>query len=374
MAKWPPGIRPSGKGIRVRIWRKGQLVHSETIEGNPHSKADLASAVKYRDTLTARLKLGLSLTPEDDEGIRLFEDVAQDYLNTHIADEDTVTKYANMLNRHWMPHYAGWPVTEITAKDIKARLAEMEVAIKTKKNILGPLRGVLGHAELNPNPAAGIRFKKRQKPPVERYRPQERVGLLDNLEGQDKVYFALLFATGLRPGEACGLLWEDYDGEQLSVTKQITRGKLKASTKTYERRRVYVPKWVRPLLNNHATRFKEGHIFLNTEGGPVKQTRYFNRAWVKAHKKARVPYRVPYTCRHTRAAELLSIGINPADAASQMGHSTEMFLRTYSEFIQEYAQDQSFDRFEVTDKKPTKSEEDGRKPLNKLGWPRGLEP
>lgn len=374
MAKWPPGVRPSGRGIRVRIWRKGRLVHSETIEGNPHSKADLASAVKYRDTLISRLKLGLSLTPEDDEGIRLFEDVAQDYLNTHVADEDTVTKYANMLNRHWMPHYAGWPVTEITAKDIKARLAEMEVSIKTKKNVLGPLRGVLVHAEINPNPAAGIRFKKRQKPPVERYRPHERATLLGHLSGQDKVYFALLFATGLRPGEACGLLWEDYDGEQLSVTKQITRGKLKASTKTYERRRVYVPKWVRPLLNNHATRFKEGHIFLNTEGGPVKQTRYFNRAWKKAHKKARVAYRVPYTCRHTRAAELLSIGINPADAASQMGHSTEMFLRTYSEFIQEYAQDQSFDRFEVTDKKPTKSEEDGSQPLRNMGWPRGLEP
>lgn len=374
MAKWPVGIRPSGKGIRIRIWRNGRLAHSETVEGDPYSPADLASAVKRRDELTARLRLGLALTPDDGDGIRLFEDVAQDYLNTHVADEQTVTRYANILNRNWMPHYAGWPITEITAKDIKARLSELPVSVKTRKNILIPLRGVLSHAEINPNPAAGIRFQKRQKPPVERYRPSERDALLDRLEGQDKVYFALLFATGLRPGEACGLLWEDYDGEQLSVTKQITMGRLKASTKTYERRKVYVPKWVRPLLNNHETRFKEGHIFLNTEGGPVKQTRYFNRAWRKAHKKARVPYRVPYTCRHTRAAELLSIGINPADAASQLGHSTEMFLRTYSEFIQEYAKDQSFDRFEATDKKPTNNEGGQRKSLNNMGWPRGLEP
>ena len=72
----------------------------------------------------------------------------------------------------------------------------------------------------------------------------------------------------------------------------------------------------------------------------------FNEKRKEAHKKARLAYRVPYICRHSRAAELLSIGINPPDAAKQLGHSTEMFYRVYSEFIEEYAGIQDTSRFE----------------------------
>jgi len=57
-------------------------------------------------------------------------------------------------------------------------------------------------------------------------------------------------------------------------------------------------------------------------------------------------YRIPYAARHTRAAELLSMGRLPPDAAVQMGHSTHVFLTTYSEFINEYAADQDPRRFE----------------------------
>jgi integrase len=160
-------------------------------------------------------------------------------------------------------------------------------------------------------------------------------------------YFSLLFATGLRPGEALGLTWPDYDGEELTVSKQITRRRLEASTKTSTRRRVYVPQWARPAINALPSRFKGGHLFVNTHGKPYLDTDVFNEAWRRAHKRARVPYRIPYTCRHTRAAELLSAGIDPADAARQLGHSTEMFLRTYSEFIEDYARDKERARFDV---------------------------
>ena len=62
----------------------------------------------------------------------------------------------------------------------------------------------------------------------------------------------------------------------------------------------------------------------------------FNAAWKKAHDKARIPYRIPYACRHTRAAELLSTGVLSAKAAKQMGHSVAVFLRIYTELIEEY--------------------------------------
>ena len=67
------------------------------------------------------------------------------------------------------------------------------------------------------------------------------------------------------------------------------------------------------------------------------------KEWKKAHEVTGIAYRIPYTCRHTRAAELLSAGVNPAAAAKQLGHTVEMFLRTYSEFIDEYSDTQMFD-------------------------------
>ena len=85
-----------------------------------------------------------------------------------------------------------------------------------------------------------------------------------------------------------------------------------------------------------------GYIFVNSLGAHYRDTDVFNDAWRAAHRRARIPY----TCRHTRAAELLSTGVDPADAAKQLGHTVEMFLRTYSEWIEEYHQNRDKLRFE----------------------------
>lgn len=343
---WPTGIRPSGRGLRIRIWRNRQVLYSETIQGDPFNARNLAAAIKRRDELNARAKFNLPLFVGDDTPSQTVASAAQTYIDGLDSKRSTSLSYETILNTYWLPHIGSWPIAEVTATKIKEVLAGLKVVAKTKKNILGPLRGVLAVAGVNPNPATGIEFRKRQKPVVERYTPKQRASLIAALSGQPKVYFTLLFACGLRPGEALALRWTDYDGEELDISKQITRRKLENSTKTSKRRRVYVPTWARAILNEHTTRFTGEWIFVNESGDHYKDTDMLNDAWRAAHKKARLPYRIPYVCRHTRAAELLSIGITPADAAKQLGNSPEIFLRTYSEFIEQYAQNQNKARFE----------------------------
>lgn len=342
----PAGITRDGAGLRIRLWKRGKPVYSETIKCDPHSASGIAAAKERREWLKARLKLGLPLYEDDAEGLETFEQAAQDYMNTLDAKYSTSLSYENILNRYWLPFYTGWPLGDISAADIKRRLSVMPVSAKTKRNILIPLKGVLRHAEVYPNPADAVTIKKGQKEEIQRYTPEERDALMGKLEGQAAVYFALLFRCGLRPGEALGLLWTDYNGEELHVTKQVTRRKRQSSTKTNMRRKVYVPQWAREYLNKHTTRFDGGHIFQNTQGNPHLDTDIFNKAWRRAHRLARIPYRIPYTCRHTRAAELLSMGIGAADAANQLGHSPEMFLRTYSEWLEEYSSQKDKSRFE----------------------------
>lgn len=57
-------------------------------------------------------------------------------------------------------------------------------------------------------------------------------------------------------------------------------------------------------------------------------------------------YQIPYVCRHTRAAELLSTGVDPGDAARELGHSLDMFYKTYTAYIDQWADKKDRSRFE----------------------------
>jgi len=347
---WPTGIRPStsGIGIQIRVWRKGVQIYTETIAGDANKASDLASAIRRRDGIKQRLDLGLPAesSVEHPVEIREFLVVAQEYLDTLDVKRSTMLSYENILNKHWVPEFEALLISQITTAKIKRVLAKIKVSNKTKKNILIPLRGILYYAEVNPNPAAAVRIKRRQAAKIQRYSIDERQRLLSALSGQELVYFALLFGCGLRSGEALALQWSDYNGKALSISKQITRRTLEAYTKTDVIRTTMVPVWAREILNAHVTRFTGGCVFVNTFGRPHLDTDIFNSEWQRIHAKLRIPYRIPYTCRHTRAAELLSIGIDASDAAKQLGHSKEMFLRTYSEWIDEYATNLDPDRFD----------------------------
>lgn len=355
--KWPTGIRPSGSGIRVTIWHQGRAAFDRTIAGNAASKADLAAAVRFRDELKQRLKLGLGLPGDERAKRRVFGEMAQGYLESRSVDGSTAQNYTSWLNRHWMPVFGGRIIEEITRQEVQDTLAQLPLSTTTKRAVLSPLAGVFGYAGIHPNPAGGIKLERQTRGRVERYTPAERDAVLASLNGQDRVYFGLLFGTGMRPGEAIALEWPDYNGQELSVTKQRTRSKLKTHTKTKADRVVYVPEWVRDLLNSHHTRLAGGSIFLTNTGEPFHKASEFNKAWREAHKKARVgahPVRCrrPYTCRHTRASELLSRGVAPAAAAAQLGHSVQMFLEIYARFVQEYAA--SVDMSQYESEKPMK--------------------
>lgn len=334
MVKVAEGIERRGKGLRIRIYWEGQEF-TETDKG-PGDAAHIRRAIKRREWLLSRLRVGLPIVEEDEA--RLMN-VANSYFDSLDVKGSTLKSYIAIWTGYWKPSFGDLSPSHITTAMIRERLASMDVSPKTKRNAVGVLSSILRHGDVNPNPCAPIRIKRGQKPPVDRYSPDEVQALLGHLEGEKRVYFTLLAATGLRPGEALALEWTDYDGSHITVSKQVVRRKLVQTTKTNVRRRVYVPQWARPVIDAHVTRFVGGYVFTNSLGGHHCDTDVFNGAWRKAHKKARLPYRIPYTLRHTRAAELLSQGASPALAAKQLGHSVQMFLNIYSEYLEAYSEE-----------------------------------
>ena len=352
--RWPVCIDDKRGKPRVRIRKSGKLVFNHTLDVSINTKSGIAEAIRLRDEVKHRLKFGIALKQEEVTQVHLFHIAAQEYLDELGGSYSNHLDYESSINSWWMPAFSKHLAEEITTKEIKKvldarQVAGRKVSRKRKKNALIPLRGIFNHLDIKPNPA-DFYLKKNdedQKKPVERYLPEERSRLLSALEGEQLVYFAILFGCGLRPaGEVLALQWKDYNGKQLHVSKTITRRRIKYSTKTYVSRKVAVPNWVQEILNQHPTRFKNSYIFLNKFDSFYCDADNFNKVWKRAHTATDTAYRIPYTCRHTRAAELLSIGIAPAEAAKQLGHSLQMFLDTYSEFIDEYCSEQDPLRFE----------------------------
>ena len=326
------GVEQRGGSLRLIIKWKGEVV-TETSPGACDAR-HIRQVVKRREWLLSRLRVGL---PIHEEAEQLLGQIYADWIRTLDAKRSSMRSAENIWKNYWAQWNELAPQA-ITTAGIRQVLMERDISPKTRKNVLGVLSAVLTHGEVYPNPCASIRIKRGQKAPVARYSLSEVDALLNKLSGEAKVYFTVMVATGMRPGEILALQWSDWDGERLDVSKQIVRRRLTNSTKTSVRRRVFVPSWARSVLNGHTTRFKGGHVFQNENGQHHKDTDKFNLAWKRAHEKARVPYRIPYTLRHTRAAELLSQGCNAALAARELGHSVEMFLRVYSEFMQEYSE------------------------------------
>lgn len=344
--RWPKCISDNDGRPRIRIQQKSKIVYDETLQTSINTKSGLAEAVRVRDTVKSRLALGLSATASDDSEKHLFSEIAQEYMNQLKGQLSTHLDYESAINSWWMPVFANRIAEEITTKDIRKVLNTRSVSTKRQRNVLIPLRGIFDYIDLRPNPAQFKIKKTEQRSTVERYSPDERSALLSALEGENLLYFALLLGCGLRPGgEPLGLHWPSYDGRTLDIHQTVVRRKLKPTTKTYVARKVVVPNWVKPILENHPTRFMNGPIFLNSHDRLYKDSDKFNAAWKQAHKTTDIRYRVPYVCRHTRAAELLSTGVEPIEASRQLGHSLEMFNRVYSEFIEAYCKPKDPDRF-----------------------------
>lgn len=336
---WPPGIDVHRGKLRIRLFHKSKVIHQELIEADPTKKSHVAAAKRRRDELVSRQKLGLPLYDEVIEpGNRLlFAQAAEQYLKSADLKHSTRKEYARDLDRDWMPSLHNHICDEITKSQILDIIKRMPVKNKTKMNRLGPLKAVLRFAGVDPTPADTIRLRKQQRRRIQRYLPSERERLLASLRGDARVFYAIMFGCGCRPGEVLALRWDRIDGQRMVIDQAISRREL-GSVKNEQYRVLHIPEWVLAIINTLPSRFTHSYLFVNQYGRNHKDSlKNFYEPWRKAHVDADIPYRHPYTARHTRAAELLSSGAVIGRAARQMGHSVEMFTRIYSEFIEEFS-------------------------------------
>ena len=361
----PNIVEHNGK-YRIKIKRNNKFVVNEVISDSDVSrKSDLNRVIKIRDTYLAKLLLDEPVRTKstkskvkEDRTLIKFSEAAERYrkIYTSKLDGASLSDYDKHLKAHWIPHFGDWLMCDISDEDVLEYFVDLEdvgrvYSTKTKKNYCQSLSNVFRTMKLD-NPVAGLWGGKsrmaNERTKRSRYLPEEVDALLAACDRNGragfniKLYFTLAISCGLRPQELIALKWSDFDGETLTIQRCLSNYEIKETTKTGRSRRVFVPTWARSELINAPSRFGKNWIFPNTQNNNLVKPEVFNEEWARIHAELKIPYgkssnRTPYTCRHTRATELLTNGVPPAKGAEQLGNSVQVFLATYAEWIEEYS-------------------------------------
>ena len=205
------------------------------------------------------------------------------------------------------------------------------------------------------NPMASIDRPKAVKKLVDPYTRIEAEKIIEwmyaNAERYSQIYaafFEFLFFTGLRPGEAMGLRWEDVDlsAKTAQIRRIVVNSEPVERIKTKQQRVILLNERAIGALAQAERLRRLRHlastsdyadspfVFPPAKGGlwiksPSVTTKHFRAAL----ESTGIRPRRQYDTRHTYATMCLMAGMNPAFIANQLGHSVDMLLSTYAKWL-----------------------------------------
>lgn len=349
------GLEVRERSIRLSFTLDGKP-YRRTLELNGRPLEPTHANVKHAHRLAAEIKdkirLGVFSMAEyfpafGDTGSLTVSGHLEQWLETQRLESSTLAGYTSAA-KFWTGHIGDKPVKGLRHSDILTALAKRpDLSGKTVNNYVSVLREAMALAVfdkvIQANPVADIPRAKHQRPPVDPFSRDEAEAICayaaKHYPPQVANYLEFKFFTGLRTSESFGLRWGGVDlpSSYITVSQSIVRGEEKATTKTNVARAVILNSRALAALKAQAkhTRMAGEHVFLDPRyDAPWLEERALRRSyWTPALKALGIRYRPPYNTRHTCATIMLMAGMTPAFCAAQLGHSVEMFLRTYSKWL-----------------------------------------
>ena len=265
----------------------------------------------------------------------------------------TIAGYRKIINGHLIPKWGTMAIPDLSPAALRTWITGLGTTAKTTRNILGPLRAVLGEAlndgMIEVNPLDRIDLSKllakhaiKSDYDVDPFDLAEMRTILETAEPETRNLFQFAFWSGLRTSELIALSWTDIDFKAglIRIRRAVVVKTIKKPKTDAGNRDVLLLPSARSALEAQRplTALGGGRIW-RFQGHPLetdKQVREW--LWRPLLKKAGVRYRNPYQTRHTYASMLLSRGENPLWVANQMGHvDTEMITRHYGKWIPDRA-------------------------------------
>lgn len=263
----------------------------------------------------------------------------------------TLHNYNKIVFNRLIPQFGHLKLTELKLSHVQDWIRTCKCTRKTLYNLVSPLKCALDDAIYNRDIKHNILHswkpndrdvKKTSKYKIEPFTKAEQTLILDVLEGQNYNLILFAFWTGLRTSELVALNWEDINLKDgcVSVNKALTQvSNIPEKTKTTAGTRKV--KLLAPAISalqsqRLLTKIKNDEVFQN----PNSQLRWSGdqairkSLWIPALKEAGVKYRNPYQTRHTFASMMISVDVNIAWLAKQMGHKDPtVTAQIYASFL-----------------------------------------
>jgi integrase len=195
-----------------------------------------------------------------------------DYLQKWLAAVEstlapaTVKDYENSIRNYLEPFFRARQIHlhEIGFDTLLELAGSVERSAKGKRNVLGCLHACLTFAWRSGRIPAVPPFPQiKYTPPPIKWLPEERqMAVIGAIPAADRPIFLWLKYHLRRPGEACALKWEDWDGTVFTVRSGISARQVTASTKTGAIHRVPCHRDFRPIVEGLRRSFSP-YLFVN---------------------------------------------------------------------------------------------------------------
>ena len=260
-----------------------------------------------------------------------------------------------------VPSLGKLKISALTTERLDRWVADLAVAPASSRRYLAPLRAALEEASrrghIGHNPAARVNIAKQQGAKASAFSRDDRDAILAAAEkGNDAARWHIALRLGLRPAEALGLVWDDFDevAGTLTIQRQLLYAKgvgdyIQRNAKTAAgTRTLQLPRSLVTLLLEHRAQQVQTIQDLGDEwagfefdGAPVAlmfpmangkpAIRTDKRAWKNLLEQAGIPFERRYKSRHTAATHMIvDSGGDIAVTAYNMGHGDTGFTyRTY---------------------------------------------
>ena len=346
----------------------------ETTDRLPAGKRECLALREIERELGIKKEKGLSLSASHTtvlELVKKYTDLRRDVRTT------TRTGYKTVMNFLEKDPLGGWMIDNVRASDAKRWFISLQDSGKGYSTI-HTIRGVLRPAFqlaveddlIAKNPfdfeLSSVIVNDSVKREALSRKDERR--FLDFIKHDrhfsryyDGVY--ILFKTGLRISEFCGLTMQDidFDEKTIRIDHQLQRtSDMRYSivpTKTNAGTRVIpmtpdVEKCFRHIVGKRMNKprrecaidGKKGFLFFDKNGRPMVAMhweKYFQHMVEKYNKiyRDQLPEITPHVCRHTYCSDMAKAGISPKTLQYLMGHSEiGVTMNTYTHFGLEEAQ------------------------------------
>lgn len=253
---------------------------------------------------------------------------------------------AVLLNRYFIDSIGHMPLNQITRIQLQGCINAMDgLSASYIKKAINYIKAVFAAAVeddiLLKSPAVKLTAPKGGKTERRSLTETEKELFLKVLPCHHYgTYFGIMYACGLRPGEARALTYDciNWHDRTINIKQAIESGsmRIKAPKSASGYRTIPMPLWYAQLLNKQPRNIN-GHVFV-TEHGNIMTEQSHHRAWrsfkrqmdimagAKLYRNAIVeskldPALTPYYLRHTYATELAEKGVDIKTAQYLLGHA-----------------------------------------------------